>query len=62
MMSWCAGNAKIQLTGNGYIVTKQLSGSAKIDPLMAAFNAAGVMRTNPQSSSVYSADRGLFIF
>lgn len=62
LMAWCAGNAKIQLTGNGYIVTKQLSGSAKIDPLMAAFNAAGVMRLNPQSSSVYSADRGLYIF
>ncbi|QAY96696.1 terminase [Methylovirgula ligni] len=62
LMTWCAGNAKIQVTQNGYIVTKQASGTAKIDPLMALFNAAGVLRANPQPVSAYSADHGLYIF
>jgi CspA family cold shock protein len=36
--------------------TKQASGSAKIDPLMAAFNAIALMATKPWSvqQSIYS--------
>lgn len=49
MMNWCVGNAKVKLSGNSLIITKQLSGSAKIDPLMALFNASSLMALNPTS-------------
>ena len=35
---------------NVILVTKQASGTAKIDPLMAAFNAKPLMVTNPWSA------------
>jgi phage terminase large subunit-like protein len=38
---------------NAILVTKQqASGSAKIDPLMAEFNAIALMVTNPESAGV----------
>ncbi|WP_119270867.1 terminase large subunit [Taklimakanibacter deserti] len=47
LMTWCVGNAKIELKGSARAVTKQVSGTAKIDPLVAAFNAAMLMSKNP---------------
>lgn len=58
MMAWCVGNAKIVPVGNAVSITKQASGSSKIDPLMALLNAASLMALNPESSSSVYNDRG----
>lgn len=47
LMAWCVGNAKIVQAGNAVTITKQASGSAKIDPLMALFNAVQLLSLNP---------------
>lgn len=49
MMNWCVGNAKVEPRGNNIMITKQASGTAKIDPLMATFNAVSLMALNPES-------------
>ena len=60
LMAWCVGNARVVPVGNAVNVTKQASGSAKIDPLMATFNATALMMQNPQARgpSVYES-RGI---
>jgi phage terminase large subunit-like protein len=50
LMAWCVGNAKTVKQGNAVSITKQESGTAKIDPLMALFDAASLMALNPQSA------------
>lgn len=51
MMAWCVGNARIEPRANSILVTKQASGSAKIDPLMALFNAVTLMALNPPAAT-----------
>lgn len=50
LMAWCVGNARIVLTSNAINITKQASGTAKIDPLMALINAVSLMALNPEGS------------
>lgn len=52
LMAWCVGNAKVVPVGNAISITKQASGFAKIDPLMATFDAAALMALNPQSGGI----------
>ena len=49
--NWCVGNAKVDVRGNSIYVTKQVSGTAKIDPLMALFNAVSLMSLNPEAQN-----------
>lgn len=50
IMNWAVGNAKIVPNGNAVSITKQASGFAKIDPLMALFNAVTLMSLNPAAA------------
>ncbi|MEY8174029.1 terminase large subunit [Burkholderia multivorans] len=60
LLTWAVGNARVVPVGNAVNITKQVSGTAKIDPLMALFNAVSLMALNPpaQGQSVYES-RGI---
>lgn len=55
LLAWCVSNARIVDSGNAILVTKAASGKAKIDPVMALFDAVTMMALEPeaQGSSVY---------
>lgn len=53
LSKWAAGNAKVEPKGNAIMITKQVSGSAKIDPIMAIFNAVELMSRNPAIERQY---------
>lgn len=60
LMTWAVGNAKVELRGNAESIGKATAGNAKIDPLIALFNAVALMAMNPAASgrSIYE-ERGL---
>lgn len=50
LLAWCVSNARIEDKGNAILVTKAASGKAKIDLLMALFDAVSLMANNPQAA------------
>lgn len=47
MMAWCVGNAKEEQGRQTVMISKNVAGSAKIDPFMAGLNATKLLELNP---------------
>lgn len=52
LMNFAVANAKAEMKGNGMLITKQISGRAKIDPLIATACAAILMSWNPSPATL----------
>ncbi len=50
LMAWAAGNAKVRQTSTAVLIERAASGYGKIDPLMAALDAADLMGRNPEAA------------
>jgi len=61
LMAWAVGNAKVEPRGNAITITKQAAGYAKIDPVMALFDAVACLSQNPPSRRSIYEERGLLV-
>lgn len=62
LMAWAVGNLKIEPTATAIRATKQNAGDAKIDPVMALFDAVTVMSRNPEAAGQsYLHTEGLMV-
>lgn len=62
LMAWAVGNLKIEPTATAIRATKQNAGDAKIDPIMALFDAVTVMSRNPEAvGKSYLHTEGLMV-
>ena len=53
LMRWAVSNLKIEATATAIRATKQNAGDAKIDPIMAMFDAVTVMQSSPAQAPTY---------
>lgn len=54
LLTWCVGNCRVEPKGNAVTITKQAAGFAKIDPVMALFNAVTLMSIVPEPDVIYA--------
>ena len=52
LMAWCVSNCKQEPRGNAVLITKQASGTAKIDPAMALLDAVYPMAMAPEPNVI----------
>lgn len=50
LLTFAVGNAVAEQRGNAVLITKEISGRSKIDPLIAIFNAAKLMEFRPEAA------------
>jgi phage terminase large subunit-like protein len=60
MVNWNVSNAKVVNRSNALLITKEVSGKAKIDPVMSNLNAMEVMAYNPPArTGGYDLDKAI---